>query len=103
MKTYTITLPDEVAEMADRMVAAKKFDDFDHLVAYAVSRVDDEVLGDEHIDKDWLREQLRVAAEQSARGEVAPLDMAEIWAEVEQRLSEEKEAAHAQGHANEAG
>lgn len=103
MKTYQITLPDEFAEFMDRMVSEGKFDSADHLVLYAVSQVEDEMHRDEAIDLDELRRQIRGATEQSARGEVAPLDMPAIRKRAMERLAAEKEQAHVAGNADRPG
>ncbi len=100
MKTYQIALPDEFAAFVDRMVAEGKFDSVDHLILYAVSQVEDEIRADEAIDLDELRRQIRVGTEQSARGEVAPLDLQAIWKRAMERLAAEKEPAHVAGDAD---
>jgi Arc/MetJ-type ribon-helix-helix transcriptional regulator len=101
MKTYQITLPDEFAAFVDRMIAEGKFDSVDHLVLYAVAQVEDEIRLDDETDKEGLRKEIQKGIDQSKRGEVAPLDMAAIWAQVEERLAEEKQgAAHAAGETN---
>ena len=86
MKTYTITLPDEFAAFVDKAVADKKFDSLDHLFLYAVAQVEDELCQDELVDKEWLRKEIQKGLDSSARGEVAPLDMAAIWERVKKRL-----------------
>jgi Arc/MetJ-type ribon-helix-helix transcriptional regulator len=90
MKTYQVMLPDEIAAVADRLIAAGKFDSVDHLMMYAVSQVEGEVARDDLIDNEWLRKELQAARDQSERGEVAPLDMTAIWTRVLQRRTEEK-------------
>jgi Arc/MetJ-type ribon-helix-helix transcriptional regulator len=105
MKTYTITLPDQIAEMVDWMLAAKKFDDLDHLMMYAVSIVEGEVRQDDEMtdeERDWLRKEIQKGLDSSARGEVGPMDFDEIDRKVEALLAAE-EAARATSHANGAG
>jgi len=100
MKTYQITLPDEFAAFVDRVLAEKKFDDVSHLVTYALGYVESELADDAHTDLDALRKAIQVGIDQLDRGEAAPLDMAAIWARMQSRLAEKKEAAHARDHAN---
>jgi Arc/MetJ-type ribon-helix-helix transcriptional regulator len=83
MRTYTIHLPDEFAAFVDQAVAEKKFDSVDHLFLYAVVSVADEVRQDDAVDKEWLRKEIQKGLDSSARGEVAPLDMARLRAKLE--------------------
>lgn len=55
MKTYTITLPDELAAIAEKLVADKKFDSFEHLMQYGLMLAENEIQMDEYIDVEKLR------------------------------------------------
>ena len=106
MKTYTITLPDEIAAMADGMIARGHFRDMDHLVMYSVSRTDGEVRADENMTEEeleWLRREIQKGLDSSARGDVAPMDFDEIDREVATLLAAEEEAARATSYANTGG
>jgi Arc/MetJ-type ribon-helix-helix transcriptional regulator len=70
MKTYTITLPDEVAEMADRAIASKRFESMDHLVLYAVAQVESELNLDAVADQEALRREIQIGIDQADRGEM---------------------------------
>jgi len=103
MKTYQVTLPDEFAAFVDRAVAEGKFDSIDHVVLYAVAQVEAELRRDESVDREWLRKEIRIGLEQSARGEVSPLDMAAIHARVVARLAAKQEPANATSDTDHAG
>jgi Arc/MetJ-type ribon-helix-helix transcriptional regulator len=103
MKSYQITLPDDVAAFVDRVLAEKKWDDVDHLVMYALGAVETELDADADIDIDELRQAVQVGIDQADRGELAPLDTDAIWARAQPRLAERREAAHAAGDANPTG
>ncbi len=101
MKTYQITLPDEFAAFADRMIAEGQWASVDDLVMAGLSMVQGGIALEDSFDKEWLKKEIQKGIDSADRGEVAPLDMAAIWARVEQRLAERKrEAAHATGDAN---
>jgi Arc/MetJ-type ribon-helix-helix transcriptional regulator len=103
MKTYQITLPDEFAEMAERLLARGKYDSFDYMVMAALFALEDQHNWMDQIDPVWEREQVRIGLEQLDRGEVSPLDMPAIWKRAMERLAAEKEAAHAGSHPDPAG
>ena len=71
MKTYQVTLPDELAAFVDRMLAEGKWDSADHLVAYGLLRAQDDLEPGEGPDTDRLAEAVRVGIEQADRGELA--------------------------------
>ena len=100
MKTFQVTLPDEFAAFVDRVLAEKKWDTVDDLVAYALMYVQSELAADESMDTEALRKAIQVGIDQADRGEVAPLDMAAVWERVQQRLAGREETAHAAGDAN---
>jgi Arc/MetJ-type ribon-helix-helix transcriptional regulator len=70
MKTYQVTLPDEFAAFVDRLLAEKKWDDLDQLIAYALLQVQDELEVDGGTDTAALRKAVQVGVEQADRGEL---------------------------------
>ena len=100
MKSYQVTLPDEIAAFVDRVLAEKKWDSLDNLVAYALLQVESELERDKYIDCDALRKAIQIGIDQADRGEVAELDMKEVWERAMKRLAERKETAHAAGGQN---
>ena len=60
MKTYQVTLPDEVAAFVDRVLAEKLYASFDELVECALSGVEAELAIDKHQDVDALRESIQL-------------------------------------------
>jgi len=70
MKTYQVTLPDELAAFVDRMLAEGKWDSADHLITYGLLRAQDGLEPGEGPDADRLAEAVRVGIEQADRGEV---------------------------------
>ena len=97
MKTYTVTLPDEFAEMVDRWLAAGKFASADHLMLYAVGLLDNDLAGDEGSDLERLRAEIAVARAQIDRGEARPLDVQKLRRRVDAELAADRETAHAPG------
>jgi antitoxin ParD1/3/4 len=85
MKTYQVTLPDEIAAVADRLVAAGKFDSVDHLMMYAVSQVEQEIDREEGTDQEWLKQQIQIGINQADRGELldGPTVMARLRAKLD--------------------
>jgi Arc/MetJ-type ribon-helix-helix transcriptional regulator len=79
MKSIQVTLPDEIAAFVERVLAEKKWDTVDNLVAYALLQVENELRLDEHTDLDALRKAIQIGIDQADRGEVAELDMKEVW------------------------
>jgi hypothetical protein len=70
MKTYQITLPDDVAAFVDRVLAEKKWDDIDHLIMYALGSVESELATGADVNLDELRKAVQVGIEQADRGEL---------------------------------
>jgi Arc/MetJ-type ribon-helix-helix transcriptional regulator len=70
MKTYQVTLPDEFAAFVDRVLAEKKWDDLDQLIAHALSQVQDELKSEAATDTDALRKAVRLGIDQADRGEL---------------------------------
>jgi len=68
MKTYQVTLPDEVATFVDRALAGKQWDTVDDLVAYALAQLESGL--DEAADPDELRKAVQVGIDQADRGEL---------------------------------
>jgi putative addiction module CopG family antidote len=89
MKTYQITLPDEFAAFVDRMIAEGKWESADYLVMAGLSMVESGLTLEDSFDKEWLKKEIQKGIDSANRGELAPLDMAAIWARVERRLAEE--------------
>ena len=69
MKTYQVTLPDEVAAFVDRVLAEKKFDDLENLITYSLSCVETELEDQKHEDTDALRKAIQIGIDQADRGE----------------------------------
>ena len=90
MKTYQITLPDEIAAFVDRVLAEKKWDDVDHLVMYALGYVEAELEADADQDIDALRKAVQIGIDQADRGELIDGEI------VMKRLRDKLEAARAQ-------
>ena len=103
MKTYQVTLPDEIAAFVDRVLVEKLWDTPDNLFAYGLLQVEAELDADADIDADELRKQIQIGIGQADRGETAPLDLDAIWARAQQQLADEREAAHAAGDPNPTG
>jgi hypothetical protein len=70
MKTYQITLPDDVAALVDRVLAEKKWDNVDHLVLYALGSVGAELATDADVSGDELRKAVQIGIDQADRGEL---------------------------------
>jgi len=89
MKTYQLTLPDEFAEVVDRLVEEGKFEDVDHLVLHAISRVEDDARADSETDDEELRRKLQLGIDQLDRGERidGPQFMDELISELLQRAT----------------
>ncbi|MCI0702027.1 MAG: hypothetical protein L0241_13170 [Planctomycetia bacterium] len=90
MKTYQITLPDELAAFVDRVLAEKKWDTVDHLIMYALGNVEAELEADAHQDIDALKKAIQVGIDQADRGELVDGET------VTKRLREKLEAARKQ-------
>jgi Arc/MetJ-type ribon-helix-helix transcriptional regulator len=90
MKTYQITLPDDVAAFVDRVLAEKKWDDVDHLIMYALGSVESELAADADVNIDELRKLVRVGIDQADRGELVDGEI------TMKRLREKLEAARKQ-------
>lgn len=69
MKTYQVTLPDEVAAFVDRVLAEKLWDTLDDLVQCALSSVEAELEIEKCQDIDGLRKAVQVGIDQADRGE----------------------------------
>ena len=70
MKSYQVTLPDEIAAFVDRVLAERKWDSVDHLVAYALLQVESEPTCDDAAELDALRKAVQVGIDQADRGEL---------------------------------
>jgi hypothetical protein len=70
MKTYQITLPDDIAAFVDRVLAEKEWDDVDHLIMYALGYVESELASDADVNLDELRKAVQVGIDQADRGEL---------------------------------
>ncbi len=90
MKSIQVTLPDEIAAFVDRVLAEKKWDTIDNLVAYALLQVESELRHDEHTDLDALRKAIQIGIDQADRGEVVD------GPSVMKRLRDKLEAARKQ-------
>ena len=90
MKTYQVTLPDEVAAFVDRVLAEKKWDTFDDLVQYALGAIETELELEKGQDIDALRKAVQVGIDQLDRGEGIDGEV------VEARLRAKLEAARKQ-------
>lgn len=95
MKSFQVTLPDEIAAFVDRVLAEKQWDTVDNLIAYALLLVENELRLDEDTDLDALRKAIQIGVDQADRGEVAELDMKEVWERAMKRLAERQETANA--------
>ena len=95
MKSFQVTLPDEIAAFVDRFLAEKQWDTVDNLIAYALLLVENELRLDEDTDLDALRKAIQIGVDQADRGEVAELDMKEVWERAMKRLAERQETANA--------
>jgi antitoxin ParD1/3/4 len=85
MKTYQVTLPDEIAAVVDRLIADGKFDSVDHLMLYAAVQVEQEIDREEGTDQEWLKQQIQVGIDQADRGELldGPTVMARLRAKLD--------------------
>ena len=70
MKSYQISLPDEIASFVDRVLAEKKWDTIDSFVAYALLQVESELRLEEFHDLDSLRKAVQIGIDQADRGEL---------------------------------
>lgn len=68
MKTYQVTLPDEIAAFVERVLADKTWDSADHLIAYALMQTEAELKGEATTEA--VRNAVRVGIEQADRGEL---------------------------------
>ena len=84
MKTYQVTLPDEVAAFVDRVLAEKLFDDFDNLIVCALSSVEAELEIEKCQDIDALRKASQIGIDQLDRGE--GVDGEEVMARLRAKL-----------------
>lgn len=87
MKTYSITLPDDVAAMLDEAVAAGLYASPDEMVLNGIVLAADTSCADEHLDKEWLRKELQIGVDQLDRGEGidGPTFMAGLLKRAEQK------------------
>lgn len=87
MKTYTITLPDEVAAMLDKAIAAGAFASADEMVLNGIVLADHASRAGEQLDKDWLLKELQLGVDQLDRGEGVdgPTFMAGLLERAEQK------------------
>ena len=69
MKTYQITLPDELAAFVERVLADKTWDSADHLFAYALLQTESELKLDNTTDLEALRSAVQIGVDQANRGE----------------------------------
>lgn len=90
MKTYQITLPDDVAAFVDRVLAEKKWDTLDDLVMYALGTVGAELERDADTEIDALRKAVQIGIDQANRGELVDGEV------VMKRLRDKLEAARKQ-------
>jgi Arc/MetJ-type ribon-helix-helix transcriptional regulator len=70
MKSYQVTLPDEVATFVDRAVAGKQWGSVEDLIAYALLQVEAEMALERDTDVDSLRKAVQVGIDQADRGEL---------------------------------
>jgi len=103
MKTYQVTLPDEVAAFVESVIGEKQWDCVSDLVMYGLLRVQDELRADADIDQEALRKAIQIGVDQSSRGETAPLDMAAVWERAMKRLAGREEIAHAASNSDGSG
>jgi antitoxin ParD1/3/4 len=89
MKTFQVTLPDEVAAFVERILADKQWDALDDLVTAALVRLREDVEAGSG-QSDDLKNAVRIGVEQADRGELSD------GPAVLQRMREKLEAARKQ-------
>ncbi len=70
MKTYTISLPDEIAAFVERAVAEQRFSDPGHVILYALAQLEHQRPVPDPEDVEWVRAQIQVGLDQIERGKV---------------------------------
>lgn len=87
MKTYAITIPDDVAAILDKAIASGAYASVDEMILNGIILADDASSAGEHLDKDWLRKELQIGVDQLDRGEGVdgPTFMAGLLERAEQK------------------